>query len=80
MVRASELKWPVEKTPTKLSGPPTTLSNEAIFLANHPSNEGKCLKPAVVGVKAKPPAELAASLPLQYCNLETKFKQVIETS
>ncbi|GBM91358.1 hypothetical protein AVEN_201334-1 [Araneus ventricosus] len=49
-----ELKGAVEKTPTRIIGPPTTLINEAIFLPYHPSNEGKRLKLAVLGVKAKP--------------------------
>ncbi|GBM10826.1 hypothetical protein AVEN_162035-1, partial [Araneus ventricosus] len=49
-----ELKGTVEKTPKKIIGPPTSLINEAIFLPYHPSNEGKRLKPAVLGVKAKP--------------------------
>ncbi|GBM38113.1 hypothetical protein AVEN_40984-1 [Araneus ventricosus] len=48
----SELKGAVEKTPTRIIGPPTTLINEAICLPYHPSNEGKRLKPAVLGVKA----------------------------
>ncbi|GBN77728.1 hypothetical protein AVEN_204512-1 [Araneus ventricosus] len=48
-----ELKGAVEKTPKKIIGPPTSLINEAIFLQYHPSNEGKRLKPAVLGVKAK---------------------------
>ncbi|GBO10295.1 hypothetical protein AVEN_48347-1, partial [Araneus ventricosus] len=48
-----ELKVAVEKTPTRITGPPTTLINEAIFLPYHPSNEGKHLKPVVLGVKAK---------------------------
>ncbi|GBN09149.1 hypothetical protein AVEN_170724-1 [Araneus ventricosus] len=49
-----ELKGAVEKTPTRIIGPPTTLINEAIFLPYHHSNEGKRLKPVVLGVKAKP--------------------------
>ncbi|GBN73491.1 hypothetical protein AVEN_245440-1 [Araneus ventricosus] len=52
--RGGELKGAVEMTPTRIIGPPTTLINEAIFLPYHPSNEGKRLKPAVLGVKAKP--------------------------
>ncbi|GBN34963.1 Transposon Ty3-G Gag-Pol polyprotein [Araneus ventricosus] len=50
----SELKGAVEMTPTRIIGPPTTLINEAIFLPYHPSSEGKRLKSAVLGVKAKP--------------------------
>ncbi|GBN03080.1 hypothetical protein AVEN_104849-1 [Araneus ventricosus] len=48
-----ELKGAVEMTPTRIIGPPTTLINEAIFLPYHPSNEGKRLKLAVLGVKEK---------------------------
>ncbi|GBN70090.1 hypothetical protein AVEN_77301-1 [Araneus ventricosus] len=44
-----ELKGVVEKTPTRIIGPPTTLINEEIFLPYHPSNEEKPLKPAVLG-------------------------------
>ncbi|GBL97374.1 hypothetical protein AVEN_170487-1 [Araneus ventricosus] len=54
MGEAGELKGAVEMTPTRIIGPPTTFINEAIFLPYHPSNEGKRLKPAVLGVKAKP--------------------------
>ncbi|GBM41039.1 hypothetical protein AVEN_180946-1 [Araneus ventricosus] len=51
---SGELKETVEKTQTRIIGPPTTLINEAIFLSYQPSNEGKLLKPSVLGVKAKP--------------------------
>ncbi|GBN37259.1 hypothetical protein AVEN_253950-1 [Araneus ventricosus] len=49
-----ELKGTMEKTPTRIIEPPTTIINEAILLHYHPSNEGKRLNPAVLGVKAKP--------------------------
>ncbi|GBM76415.1 hypothetical protein AVEN_244786-1 [Araneus ventricosus] len=49
-----ELKGAMEKTPTRIIGPPTTLINEDIFLPYHPSNEGERLKPTVLGVQAKP--------------------------
>ncbi|GBN03928.1 hypothetical protein AVEN_18829-1 [Araneus ventricosus] len=52
--RTGELKGAMENTSTRIIGPPTSLINEAIFLPYHPSNEGKRLKPAVLGVKAKP--------------------------
>ncbi|GBM61473.1 hypothetical protein AVEN_163869-1 [Araneus ventricosus] len=51
--KKSELKRAVEKTPTRIIGPPTTLINEDIFLPDNTSNEGKRLKPSVLGVKTK---------------------------
>ncbi|GBM44369.1 hypothetical protein AVEN_147381-1, partial [Araneus ventricosus] len=46
-IDCGELKGAVEKTPTRIIGPPTTLISEVIFPPYHPSNEEKRLKPAV---------------------------------
>ncbi|GBM62661.1 hypothetical protein AVEN_257262-1 [Araneus ventricosus] len=52
--RSGELKRAVKETPTRIIGHPTTLINEAIFLPDHPSKEGKRFKSAVLDVKATP--------------------------
>ncbi|GBM04233.1 hypothetical protein AVEN_41044-1 [Araneus ventricosus] len=43
-----------EKDPNNIIGPPTTLISKIIYRPDHPSKEGKRLKPDVLGVKAKP--------------------------
>ncbi|GBN40224.1 hypothetical protein AVEN_37680-1 [Araneus ventricosus] len=48
-----------KKDPNKDNWTPITLINEAIYLPDHPSKEGKRLKPAVLGVEAKPVDRLA---------------------